>query len=167
MGNKIKGSAGKKISKFLTMNPTAGRRQEQPGMAPALPELTPALTTPLLTQSIPPLMAPSPALTSSPFVAPAESPAEHLQQTVQPNTDKFGAVIATINNGIDAIREVKTAPRTVSGGSNETSGSGGLSLGWTSEGLSLGGGVTLSPIMLLLGAAGLFLLFREPPGRRR
>ena len=41
------------------------------------------------------------------------------------------------------------------------------SFSWTKDGLRLGGGATISPTMLLLGAAGLYLLFKEPPRRGR
>jgi hypothetical protein len=45
----------------------------------------------------------------------------------------------------------------------EESDSSAASFSWTKDGLKIGGGATLSPTMLFLGAAALWLLFKEPP----
>jgi hypothetical protein len=131
--------------------------------APTLPEVsTPALNL-VVTPQMPPGAAPSPALTSNPFVAPPAPPAP---VPASPATNKFDAVTGLISQGLETVRDIKLGNRGGIG-SGDAGGDGNVSFGWSDRGLSLGGGLTLSPMVLIAAGVGLFLLFREPPGKRR
>lgn len=63
--------------------------------------------------------------------------------------------------------ELQAAREELAARQEQPSGSSSASLAWTKGGLQIGGGATLSPMMLGLIGVGLYLLFKEPPRRGR